>query len=155
MVRIFTGLLWFEQLAWKMPPSFRGLRPFVVKEAKNPLLPGYSFVVTHVYLPHFTLLGYGVWTAELLTGLSLLLGGFTRMGAFLATLLATQLYIGLAYAPGEWYWTYGMLVLLGVVMLSAPVSQRLSLDRGLGPAFRRWRDQRPSRVWRAVAWLAA
>ena len=153
LIRIFVGLLWFQQLAWKMPPSFGGLRSYVMREALHPLVPGYGFLITHLFLPNFTLLGVFVWTSELLVGLSLLLGVFTRFGALLSTLLAVQLYIGLAYAPGEWYWTYGMLVLLGVTMIAAPVARRLSLDRALIP----WLRVRATRggAWRALAWLAA
>ncbi len=35
LVRIFVGLLWFQQLAWKMPPTFGGLRRYVESEAQH------------------------------------------------------------------------------------------------------------------------
>src|SRR5947209_12895511 len=35
LVRIFVGLLWFQQLAWKMPPTFGGLRRYVESEAQQ------------------------------------------------------------------------------------------------------------------------
>src|SRR5258708_30766968 len=100
-----------------MPPGFAGLHKYVVEESHYAFFPGYASFVQQVFLPHFLLLGAGVWTAELLVALSLMLGLFSRLGALLATLLAIQLYVGLAVAPGEWYWTYGMLVLLGVVLV--------------------------------------
>ena len=37
VVRIFVGLLWFQQLAWKMPPTFGGLRRYVESEAQHTL----------------------------------------------------------------------------------------------------------------------
>ena len=37
LVRIFVGLLWFQQLAWKMPPTFGGLRRYVESEAQHTL----------------------------------------------------------------------------------------------------------------------
>src|SRR5574340_946262 len=113
VARLLVGLLWFQQLFWKLPPDFTGLHRYVVREGLYTFLPGYSYVIQHIFLPNFLLLGAFTWTAELLVALCLLFGVFARFGGLLSTLLALQLYVGLAYAPGEWYWTYGMLVLLG------------------------------------------
>ncbi len=133
LVRIFIGYLWFQQLFWKLPPNFPNLHNYIVEEAKYTIVPGYSFILNHLFLPNFTLLATGTWIAELLVGLSLLFGVFTRFGALLATLLALQLYVGLAYAPGEWYWTYGMLVLLGIAVATIPAGRRLGVDQWLAP----------------------
>jgi len=135
LVRIFFGLLWIQQLVWKMPPTYGGLRAFVEREAQATIVPGYSFIVKNIFLANFPLLGAGVWTTELIVAVSLLLGLFTRLGATLALLLSLQLYIGLAYAPGEWYWTYGMLVLLSLVLLAVPAGRRLGLDQLLASRF--------------------
>jgi len=131
LVRIFVGLLWFQQLFWKLPPDFAGLHRYVVKEGMYTFLPGYAFVIQHVFLPNFLLLGAFIWTAELVVALCLLFGLFTRFGAILATMLSIQLYVGLAYAPGEWYWTYGMLILLGLVLVAVPTGRRLGIDQWL------------------------
>ena len=133
LVRIFVGMLWLQQLAWKMPPTFGGLHEYVVKEAQNTFIPGYSVIIKQVFLTHFTLLGAGVWTAELLVGVMLLFGLCSRLGALLAVVLSLQLYVGLAYAPGEWYWTYGMLVLLGLALVAVPAGRRLGVDQLLHP----------------------
>ena len=112
LVRLLAGLLWFQQLFWKLPPDFAGLHHYVVEEAHSTFFPGYAFIIEHVFLPNFLLLGALTWAAELVVALCLLFGLFSRFGGLLSTILALQLYIGLAYAPGEWYWTYGLLVLL-------------------------------------------
>ena len=151
LVRIFVGYLWFQQLFWKLPPSFSGLRRYVVNEGKYTFIPGYSFILQHVFLPNFTLLGAGTWTAELLVALSLLFGVFSRLGALLAALLAVQLYVGLAIAPGEWYWTYGMLVLLGVALAAIPAGRRLGVDQWL--AARVFAPTNTSRIARVVRWF--
>ena len=129
LVRIFYGYLWFQQLFWKLPPSFAGLHSYVIREGKYTFLPGYSFIIQHVFLPNFILLGAGTWIAELLVALSLLFGVFSRLGALLALVLSVQLYVGLAVAPGEWYWTYGMLILLSVVFVAFPSGRRLGFDQ--------------------------
>ncbi len=151
LVRIFVGLLWFQQLAWKMPPTFGGLRRYVESEAQHTFVPGYSAILTNVFLTHFSLLGAGVWIAELLVGITLLFGLFTRFGALLALLLSMQLYIGLAYAPGEWYWTYGMLVLLALALIAVPAGRRLGIDQLLAPRLQH--AARTSRLAHLLSWL--
>lgn len=147
LVRIFFGLLWLQQLSWKMPPSFGGLRSYVEKEVHYTFVPGYSFILKNVFLAHFSLLGAGVWSAELLVGLLLSFGLFTRLGALLAIVLSTQLYIGLAYAPGEWYWTYGMLILLGLAVAAVPAGRRMGIDQWLvAPLQRAAQNNRPARL---------
>jgi uncharacterized membrane protein YphA (DoxX/SURF4 family) len=134
-----------------MPPDFAGLHKYVVAESHYAFLPGYASFVQQVFLPHFLVLGASVWLAELLVSLSLMLGLFSRLGALLATLLAVQLYIGLAVAPGEWIWTYGMLVLLGVVLVVVPTGRRLGIDQWLAP---RLHASAPINSWRRVlGWL--
>ena len=136
LIRIFVGYLWFQQLSWKMPPSFKGLHPYLVKEGMYTILPGYSYIVQHIFLPNFILLAACVWTAELIVGLCLIFGIFTRFGALLSALLALQLYLGLAFAPGECDWTYGMLVLLGLVIATVPAGRRLGIDQFIAPLLR-------------------
>ena len=69
----------------------------------------------------------------------------------LALLLSVQLYVGLAYAPGEWYWTYGMLVLLALALLAVPAGRRLGLDQLLATRI----QQAAKTSWsaRLLSWL--
>src|SRR2546422_6617497 len=118
LIRIFVGYLWFQQLFWKMPPDFAGLYPYIIRESQHTIIPGYGYILQHTFLnsctslhtasgcTFFVPLAASVWIAELIVAMSLMFGVFTRFGAILGVVLATQLYVGLAYAPGEWYWTY-------------------------------------------------
>ncbi len=151
LVRIFVGSLWFQQLVWKMPPTFEGLHRYVVAEGQYTIVPGYSFIIQHVFLPNFLLLGAATWGAELLVALSLLFGLLTRFGALLSVLLAAQLYLGLAFAPGEWYWTYGMLVLLGIALAAVPAGRRLGVDQWLSP--RLYGASKTHRLVRLLSWF--
>ena len=150
LVRLLTGWLWFQQLFWKMPPDFTGLHRYVVEESTATFLPGYAFIIQHVFLTHFLLLGAFTWGAELLVALLLLLGVFSRLGALLSTILAIQLYVGLSAAPGEWYWTYGMLVLLSLALLAVPTGRRLGLDQWLSVRLAGAKAPRWQRVLRAL-----
>lgn len=151
IVRVFLGYLWFQQLFWKLPPSFAGLRSYVVREGQYTFVPGYSFIIQHVFLPNFILLGAGTWTAEFLVAMSLLFGVFSRLGALLSLLLALQLYVGLAVAPGEWYWTYGMLIMLAVVFVAIPAGRRLGFDQLLAP--RLFATTNETRFVRLLRWF--
>ncbi len=151
IVRVFLGYLWFQQLFWKLPPSFAGLRSYVVREGQYTFVPGYSFIIQHVFLPNFVLLGAGTWTAEFLVAMSLLFGVFSRLGALLSLALALQLYVGLAVAPGEWYWTYGMLIMLAIVFVAIPAGRRLGFDQLLAP--RLYATTNETRLVRLLRWF--
>lgn len=143
LLRILVGYLWFQQLFWKLPPTFAGLYGYVVRESQHAILPGYGALLQHTFLAGcsslsspagctaFVPLAACIWTAELLVSISLLFGLFTRFGAILATILSLQLYVGLAYT--EWIWTYGMLVLLSLVLVAVPAGRRLGVDLWLAP----------------------
>src|SRR3989442_15856442 len=128
LLRIFVGYLWFQQLFWKLPPTFAGLYGYVVRESQHAILPGYGALLQHTFLAGcsslstpvgcmaFVPLAACVWTAELLVAISLLFGLFTRLGAMLATILAVQLYVGLAYTAC--IGAYGMRWLLARVLIA-------------------------------------
>ena len=143
LLRILVGYLWFQQLFWKLPPTFAGLYGYVVRESQHTIVPGYGVLLQHTFLAGctslstpagctaFVPLAACVWTAELLVSISLLFGLFTRFGALLVTVLSVQLYVGLAYT--DWIWTYGMLVLLSLVLVAVPAGRRLGVDLWLAP----------------------
>jgi hypothetical protein len=143
LIRIFVGYLWFQQLFWKMPPNFAGLYPYIIRESQHTIIPGYGYILQHTFLNGctslhnasgctlFVPLAAGVWIAELIVAISLMFGVFTRVGAILGVILAAQLYAGLGYV--DWYWTYGMLVLLCLVFTAIPAGRRLGVDQWLAP----------------------
>ena len=76
-------------------------------------------------------------------------GLFTRVGAILGTILALQLYVGLAYT--EWIWTYGMLVLLCLALTAIPAGRRLGVDQWLAPRLQVAGQQH--RIARIASWF--
>jgi len=161
LIRIFVGYLWFQQLFWKMPPTFAGLYGYIVRESQHTFLPGYGALLQHTFLAGcsspsspvgctaFVPLAACVWTAELLVAISLLFGLVTRFGAILATILSIQLYVGLAYT--EWIWTYGMLVLLALVLVAIPTGRRLGVDLWLAPRLQAAGQH--NRIARIASWF--
>src|SRR5712692_273723 len=162
LIRIFVGYLWFQQLFWKMPPDFAGLYPYIIRESQHTIIPGYGYILQHTFLnsctslhtasgcTFFVPLAAGVWIAELIVAMSLMFGVFTRFGAILGTILAAQLYIGLGYS--DWYWTYGMLVLLCLVFTAVSAGRRLVVDQWLAPRLQAAGSS--NRFARFVSWFA-
>ncbi len=161
-IRIFVGYLWFQQLFWKMPPDFAGLYPYIIRESQHTIIPGYGYILRHTFLSGctslhtatgctlFVPLASGVWIAELIVATSLMFGVFTRFGAILGTVLAAQLYVGLGYS--DWYWTYGMLVLLCLALTAIPAGRRLGFDQWLAPRLQAAANS--NRLARFASWFA-
>ena len=162
LIRVFVGYLWFQQLFWKMPPDFAGLYSYIIRESQHTIIPGYGYLLQHTFLLGCTSLhtttgctlyvplAAGVWIAELIVAISLMFGLFTRFGAILGSVLALQLYVGLAYT--EWLWTYGMLVLLCLSITAIPAGRRLGIDQWLAPRLQG--AAQSSRLARFASWFA-
>ena len=161
ILRVFVGYLWFQQLFWKLPPSFKGLYPYIVRETHFAFIPGYGNLLQHTFLAGctsatsmagctlFVPLASGVWLAEFVVSICLLFGVFTRLGAILSFVLALQLYVGLS--TSEWYWTYGTIVLLGFALMTVPAGRRLGIDQWLAPRLQAAASTR--RLARWLSWL--
>jgi uncharacterized membrane protein YphA (DoxX/SURF4 family) len=136
-VRVFMGVFWLVNLLWRLPTDFGegnywGLpRTFEIARTHG-LTPPVRSLVSDVLVPHPTAVGWLLFIVGLFTGLSLVFGIVTRLGAALGLLQAIVMTLFLANAPGEWLYGYLMLVLLSALMLLLPVSRRLSLDDALG-----------------------
>jgi len=50
LLRIVVGYLWFQQLFWKLPPTFSGLYGYVVRESQHAIIPGYGALLQHTFL---------------------------------------------------------------------------------------------------------
>src|SRR5450759_3138533 len=50
LIRIFVGYLWFQQLFWKLPPTFAGLYGYIVRESQHAIIPGYGALLQHTFL---------------------------------------------------------------------------------------------------------
>ena len=136
-VRVFMGVFWIVNLLWRLPPDFGkgdgwGLPRVLQVAHEHALSPPLRRLVGGVLIPHMTALGWIVLVLALFTGLSLLLGVVTRVGAALGLMQAIAITLLLANAPGEWLYGYLMLILLSSLLLLLPVSRRLSLDDALG-----------------------
>jgi uncharacterized membrane protein YphA (DoxX/SURF4 family) len=149
-LRILVGLLWLYNVAWKQPPDFgedsgSGVYGFSRDAVEYPVFPPYSWVVENLVLPNFTAFGWMVLAVETLLAVLLLTGTLVRLAALVG--IGQSLAIGLSVAetPGEWPWSYWMMVGIHVVLLLTASGRAVAVDavraeaaegRG-GPAARR------------------
>jgi uncharacterized membrane protein YphA (DoxX/SURF4 family) len=139
VLRLVTGYLWYTQLGWKVPWTTSGyneLQKYVLKEAHYAIIPVYRVFIEQAILPNYTLIAYLTYFTEAFIALSLIFGILTRLGSLVGTLWAVQLYLGLSAAPGEWYWTYGMLVMVNVTLFFTDAGRFGGVDQWLRPRLR-------------------
>lgn len=162
LARLIIGYLWYDQLDWKMPPTFACPPDFAVSTGPDARTSGlcdwsglvavYSTVPAHAALfknfinPNLSWIGWFVWILEALTAASLILGLLSRLGGFVGLVQAVNLYIGLAAAPFEWPWSYGQLVILQLIFFCIPPGRTLGIDAWLRSRFVVGKDSRLSRI---------
>jgi uncharacterized membrane protein YphA (DoxX/SURF4 family) len=134
--RIMIGILWIFSLRWKLPLDFapttgRGLLDWLMLEVQYPAFGFYAEFVEAVVIPNFTFFAWVIFLAELLVGISLITGTFTRLGASLGLLMSINLGIGLLEVPGEWPWSYAMLALWHGTFVVAGAGRIWGVDRWL------------------------
>jgi thiosulfate dehydrogenase [quinone] large subunit len=136
VARIMIGLLWLYSLRWKLPPDFdggsqRGLREWLELEVEFAAFEPYASLISDVVLPNFTFFAWMLFFAELLVGLSLLTGTFTRLGAAIGLLMSLNLAVGLLDVPNEWPWSYVMLAMWHAVFVVVGAGQLWGADAWL------------------------
>jgi uncharacterized membrane protein YphA (DoxX/SURF4 family) len=124
LARMAMGVLWLFSLRWKLPPDFlpengRGLLDWLNLEVEFAAFGFYGQFVETVILPNFTLFAWIIFLTELVVGLMLLSGTFSRLAGFLGLLMSINLGIGLLEVPGEWPWAYAMMIMWhGFIMIA-------------------------------------
>ena len=132
-LRVVLGLMWLYNVSWKRPPDFgqdagRGLFKFTSYAVSHPVLAPYSWVVEHVVLKHFAMFGWLVLASE--TGLAVLLltGTWLRLAAALGVAQSVAIALSVAYAPGEWPWSYWLMIGAHLAILFSSAGRVLSVE---------------------------
>jgi thiosulfate dehydrogenase [quinone] large subunit len=132
-LRIFMGVLWLANEAWKLPPDFGRddtgglLDNFRVAE-QDAVFGFLRTFVRDVVIPNYTAFGWLVFLVELAAGVLLTLGLFTRLGALIGSVQALIITLLVVQGPDEWFWTYAMFIAIHVVLFFTPCAERLALD---------------------------
>jgi len=136
------GLMWLYNVSWKRAPDFgqsagSGLFKFTSYAVSHPVLPPYSWVVEHLVLPHFQVFGWVVLAAETALAVLLLTGTWVRAAAAVGIAQSVAIALSVAFAPGEWPWSYWLMIGAHVVILFSSAGRvgsveavRAGLSRG-------------------------
>ncbi len=131
-VRLAVGCFWITRVLANPPPTFgcpdSGYCRLLDQAIHAPLIPTYGNFLDVVVHPNPLIFGWFTALVEIGVGMSLVLGLLTRLGAFVAMILALALLIGMAAVPGETIWYYLSLILLAAVFLAIGGTNQLSVD---------------------------
>ena len=136
--RFLIGAMWWQQTLWKLPPFYTndpkapfghsGLSYWMTVMGKSAAIPAQADFVNHIVLPHFYVFAPVVYSLEVLTAVSLMLGLFVRFWGVIGALQIINLWLGLYNASGEWPWTYFFLIVLMLIFGLHRYGRSLGLD---------------------------
>jgi thiosulfate dehydrogenase [quinone] large subunit len=150
VVRVGVALLWIQNAAWKAPPDFGALRGFTKDGVDHPVLAPWAWLVKHVILTHFAPFGWLTLILESCIGAFLLIGLATRLWALVGIGQTFAITLSVLYTPGEWAWSYFLMLLAHVAMFATAAGRYYGLDGVLRP---RWLAA-PGRLPRVLARLS-
>jgi uncharacterized membrane protein YphA (DoxX/SURF4 family) len=105
-----------------------GLYYWMTEMGKSASIPLQADFVNNIVLPHFYLFAPIVYSLEVLTTVSLILGIFVRFWGVIGALQILNLWLGLYNAEGEWPWTYFFLLVVQVIFAVHQYGRSLGLD---------------------------
>jgi hypothetical protein len=136
--RFFIGAMWWQQTLWKLPPYYTdhpeapfgktGLAYWMGLMGKHAAIPFQANFVNHIVLPHFYVFAPIVYSLEVLTAVSLLLGLFVPFWGVIGAAQIANLWLGLYNAPTEWPWTYFFLMVVMLIFAVHRFGHALGLD---------------------------
>lgn len=159
-LRILVGLLWIYNIAWKRPPDFgqhsdKSIYGFTKDAVEHPVFPPFSWVIEHVVLPNFTAFAWGVLIVETALAVLLLTGAFVRLAAVIGIAQALAIGLSVAATPGEWPWSYWLLIGVHVMLLFSAAGSVLAIDALRSGRERASKLRMLALVWGAVVSIEA
>jgi uncharacterized membrane protein YphA (DoxX/SURF4 family) len=105
ILRIYLGVILLitviGKLAADTPFSDEMLNFLNAVLSRGRVSPFYAHFIKAIVIPHAAVFSYLVMIGELVAGISLLTGAFTRVGAFIAIIL----FLNYMLAKGRWFWS--------------------------------------------------
>lgn len=125
VLRLAAALLWLSNVSWKVPPDFgktargcRGLCAYVSAGANHPVLPGSAWFFEHIAAPNLSVFGWITLVSEAALAAALLSGRFVRVAALVGIAQSFGIFLAVANADHEWYWSYLLMMALHVALLA-------------------------------------
>jgi thiosulfate dehydrogenase [quinone] large subunit len=155
VVRVGVGLLWLQNLGWKIPPNFgqgdppQGLYLSTTYAVSHEVLHPYTWLVEQVVLPNFTIFAWIVLLVEASLGAFLTLGLATRFWALVGIAETVVIMLTVLNAPNEWIWSYLLMLLVHAALFATAAGRYAGLDGVLRPEWQRSRSWLPRLLVRA------
>lgn len=134
VVRVGVGLLWLQNVGWKIPPDFgrgdppSGLYLSASHAVTNEVFRPYAWLMEQVVLPNFTLFGWMVLLVEASLGAFLLIGLATRFWAVIGVAQTVVIMLSVLNAPHEWFWSYLLMLLVHLALFATAAGRYVGLD---------------------------
>jgi hypothetical protein len=134
--RIAVGIMWLDLCLQKAPWVFDQegnrygwLYGWIWTEINNPTFQWYADFLQYFFLPNLSVMGMIVFLQELAIALSLITGTFVPLvGGLLGMLMQINLLIGNYSVPGEWFWTYPLLIVSHLAFTADRAGRVLGVD---------------------------
>jgi len=139
-VRVLLGLLWLQNVGWKVPPNFAPVERFVQRGIDTPVFPPYSALLESLVAPNLKLFGWLTLLTELALAVFLLSGLATRLWAAVGAVQCLAIGLTVANAEHEWGWAYWLMIAAHVAVFATASGRVAGLDSFLRPALRQRRD---------------
>lgn len=126
ITRMVFGAIWLVSLRWKLPPNFegsgdtRGLADWLNEAVESPAFGFYGDFIDSVVLPNITVFGWLLFLTELFVGAALLFGVAIRPAALVGFGLSFNLWLAVQDVPGEWHWTYILMMAFHAAIFVSP-----------------------------------
>jgi thiosulfate dehydrogenase [quinone] large subunit len=140
LVRIVVGVMWLSNLGWKTPTDFGVLHNYTRDAVSHPVVAPFSWFVQHAVLPHFSVSAWTTLFVETLLAASLLTGLFTRLFGAIGVAQAAAIGMSVAHTPGEWPWSYYLMMLANLVVIATAAGRTWGLDELVRPLLRERRS---------------
>lgn len=134
--RIVLGIMWLDLALQKAPWVFDQegnrygwLYGWIWTEINHPTFQWYADFLQYFFLPHLGVMGMIVFLQEMAIALSLLTGTFVPLiGGLLGLIMQINLLIGNYSVPGEWFWTYPLLIVSHLALMVDRAGRVLGVD---------------------------
>lgn len=91
---------------------------------EHPVIPGAPWMFDHVISPHLWAFGWVTIFSEATLAILLMSGRYRRLAAGLGIIQSFAILAPVANAPGEWYWSYILMIALHVAVLTTTPGAR-------------------------------
>lgn len=139
VLRWTAALLWLANVNWKVPPDFGrstascgALCRYVQLGVDHPVAPGSAWFFDTIVSPNLTAFGWITLIMESVLVVLLVSGRYIRVAAVLGIAQSVAIGLSVANAPGEWYWSYVLMVVLHLGILATASSARPQTARTMG-----------------------